>query len=61
LSLSDAPPEPLADAGLEALRRNVPSARSLPLLRLLARGAAGAAVLEYLGRPNLAVKVAPCA
>lgn len=54
-------PEALADAGLEALRRTVPTARSLPLLRLLARGEGGVAVLEYLDGPNLAVKVAPCA
>lgn len=60
LSLAEGPPEPLAEPGLEALRRGVPAARSLPLLRLLAQGESGATVLEYLDRPNLAVKVAPC-
>jgi hypothetical protein len=61
LTLTDAAPDALADAGLEALRRTVPSARCLPLLGLLARGARGAAVLEYLGGPQLALQVAPCA
>jgi hypothetical protein len=61
LSLADGAPDALADAGLEDLRRGNPTARSLPLLRLLARGEAGAAVLEYLDRPNLAMQVAPCA
>ena len=61
LMLADGAPDTLADAGLEALRRAVPTARSLPLLRLLARGESGATVLEYLDGLNLAVKVAPCA
>lgn len=61
LTLGGGAPDALADPGLEALRRAVPSARSLPLLRLLARGESGATVLEYLHGLNLAVKVAPCA
>jgi len=61
LGLADAPPEALADAGLEALRRANPTARSLPLLGLLARGERGAAVIEYLGGPQLCLQVAPCA
>lgn len=54
-------PDALADADLEALRRTIPSARSLPLLSLLARSASGIAVLEYLEGYSLAVTVAPCA
>jgi len=54
-------PDALADPGLEALRRAIPSARSLPLLGLLARGASGACVLEYLDGFSLAAKVEPCA
>jgi hypothetical protein len=61
LTLTDAAPDALADAGLEALRRRMPTARCLPLLGLLARGARGAAVIEYLGGPQLALQVAPCA
>jgi Beta-ketoacyl synthase, N-terminal domain len=61
LALTDDAPDTLADAGLESLRRNVPAARSLPLLGLLARGAAGGAVIEYLDGPNLALQVTPCA
>jgi hypothetical protein len=61
LTLADGAPDRLADAGLEALRRNVPTARSLPLLGLLARGEPGAVLIEYLGGPHLALQVAPCA
>jgi hypothetical protein len=61
LTLTDAAPEALADAGLEALRRAIPAARCLPLLGLLAREALGATVIEYLGGPQLALQVAPCA
>jgi hypothetical protein len=61
LTLTDAAPDTLADAGLEALRRAIPTAHSLPLLDLLARGAKAAAVIEYLGGPHLALQVAPCA
>jgi hypothetical protein len=61
VTLTDAAPEALADAGLEALRRAIPAARCLPLLGLLARGARGATVIEYLGGPQLALQVAPCA
>jgi hypothetical protein len=61
LTLAGSAPDTLADAGLEALRRAVPTARSLPLLRLLARRERGAAVIEYLGGPHLALQVAPCA
>jgi len=61
LTLAGAAPEALAEAGLEALRRKIPTARCLPLLRLLARGERGTAVIEYLGGPQLALQVAPCA
>jgi len=52
--------EPLADARLEALRRSIPAARALPLLRHLALRRRARTVLEYLGAPNLAVEVDPC-
>ncbi|HSG75600.1 MAG TPA: beta-ketoacyl synthase chain length factor [Burkholderiales bacterium] len=61
LTLTDRAPDELADAGLEALRRAVPTARSLPLLGLLARRERGIARIEYLGGPHLALEVAPCA
>lgn len=61
LRATEQPPAPMNDAALEALRLAIPTARSLPLLALVARAAPGAAVLEYLEGCNLAVEVAPCA
>ena len=45
----------LDDSRLEHLRRLVPAARSLPLLRLLAREQAGRATLDYLEGVRLTV------
>jgi len=39
---------PMPDEALERVRRAIPSARSLPLLRLIAQGAQGRADLEYV-------------
>ena len=50
----------MADAALESLRRNNPSARSLPLLQQLARGTPDKVVIEYLETTNLALTVLPC-
>jgi hypothetical protein len=50
----------LADPGLEALRRAIPAARGLPLLRLLAARAAGNCVLDYLDVTRTALRVEPC-
>lgn len=62
LGLSRERPDAMADPALEALRAAVPTARSLPLLALLARSPArGAAVIEYLEACSLAVEVTPCA
>lgn len=55
----DVPADRLADPQLEALRTAVPAARSLPLLRLLARHESGTVVLDYLGK-RLAVEVCEC-
>jgi len=52
---------PMADAGLEALRRGVPAARSLPLLSMLARALAGTVILDYVEGAHLRVTLAPCA
>jgi hypothetical protein len=60
LSLSDATPDAMADPDLDALRRAIPAARSLPLLQSVARGKAGAVVLDYLETLRLAVKIEPC-
>ena len=60
VQLSAAPAERLSDPPLEALRAQVPAARSLPLLRRLARAERGAAVIDYLENQRLQVEVSPC-
>ena len=50
----------LSSPQLEALRAALPAARSLPLLRLLARREAGEVVLDYLDGQRLAVEVREC-
>ena len=51
---------PVADAGLEALRRGIPAAHSLPLLAALARNCAEAIILEYGARAHLSLAITPC-
>lgn len=50
----------VANPDLELLRRQIPSARGLPLLQWLARGADGRVILEYLEPISLAVDVQQC-
>ncbi|HEY1892052.1 MAG TPA: beta-ketoacyl synthase chain length factor [Steroidobacteraceae bacterium] len=56
VTAADRVPEPQ----LEALRQALPSARSLPLLRLLARRDPGDVVLDYIGGQRVAVEVREC-
>ncbi|MDP8983997.1 MAG: beta-ketoacyl synthase chain length factor [Pseudomonadota bacterium] len=60
VSLSDEPAEAMADPGLESLRLAIPAARGLPLLRQLAQGLAGPAILDYLDVSRVTVRVEPC-
>jgi hypothetical protein len=57
--LSTAPAALLPDARLEALRVQIPAARSLPLLRALARREPGTVVIDYLERQRLELVVGP--
>jgi hypothetical protein len=50
----------MANSQLEALRRAIPAARALPLLGLLATGAGGRAIIEYLDVSRIAVQVDAC-
>ena len=50
----------LPEPQLEALRTALPAARSLPLLRLLARREAGEVILDYIGEQRIAVEVREC-
>ena len=60
LSCAASAPDVLADAGLEALRRAIPAARALPLLRLLALRRSGSVVVDYLEGFGLTARVRPC-
>ena len=58
--LCAAPAETLADPQLETLRAQVPAARSLPLLRRVARAEPGVVVIDYLENQRLQLTVSPC-
>lgn len=60
VDLAGGPVDPMENPDLESLRRQVPSARGLPLLQALARGRTGPVILEYLEPLSLAVDVQPC-
>jgi hypothetical protein len=60
IDLVESPLHRVANPDLELLRRQIPSARGLPLLQWLARGADGRVILEYLEPLSLAVDVQPC-
>ena len=59
-ALGEAPADEMADRALEALRRSIPAARSLPLLAQLARRSPGRVALDYLGGQCLAVELSAC-
>jgi hypothetical protein len=61
VSLTDESADKLADPELEALRIAIPAARSLPLLRVLAKGVNGRVILDYLDISRAAVQVESCA
>jgi len=58
--LVSAPAELLPDRPLEALRAQVPAARSLPLLRRIARRERAAVVIDYLEKQRVSLEVSPC-
>jgi len=60
VELVEAAAESMKNPDLEALRRQIPSARGLPLLQALASGHAGRVILEYLEPLSLAVTIQPC-
>ena len=55
--LTTAPADRCADAGLEQLRAAIPTARSLPLLRALARAETGPVKLDYMDGLRLELAV----
>lgn len=59
VSLTDASADLLDDAALEKLRKAIPAARGLPLLRAIALRENKRVVLDYLDNTSLAVAVAP--
>jgi Beta-ketoacyl synthase, N-terminal domain len=60
VELTDAPADRLTDESLEALRVAIPAARSLPILRCLARREPARVVLEYQRPQQVAVEVSEC-
>jgi hypothetical protein len=60
LTLTDEIIDAMSDPALETLRSAIPAARSLPLLRLLAMGTPGRAVLDYLDVSRAGVQIEPC-
>jgi hypothetical protein len=60
VGLTDAGADRLDDAMLEDLRMAIPAARSLPLLRAIARRQDRPLVLDYLDSTRLAVAIALC-
>ena len=59
LSLSQESADTLCTPALETMRTQVPAARALPLLDLLARQLAHSVVIDYLPELNLAIAVQP--
>ena len=59
-TLTDEACDLMADPQLEALRLAIPAARALPLLRRLAAGASGRAILDYLDVSRVAVQIESC-
>lgn len=59
VSLTDAEADRLDDAALESLRRTIPAARGLPLLRGIALGGKQRVVLDYLDSARLEVVIVP--
>jgi hypothetical protein len=60
VAVSAAPAEPMEEPQLEALRRTIPAARSLPLLARLARRATAPVVIDYLEPSSLVLSLEPC-
>lgn len=60
ISLTDVSADRLDDTELESLRRAIPAARGLPLLRAIALRQSQPVVLDYLDTTRLAVEVTPC-
>jgi hypothetical protein len=59
-ALRQAEPERIGNPELERLRQQIPAARALPLLALVAHGVAASCRIEYLPPLALEVQVAPC-
>jgi hypothetical protein len=55
--VEDGAPTAMKDAALESMRRSIPAARSLPLLRALAGGVPSTVALEYLEGRSLVLEV----
>jgi hypothetical protein len=59
-ALTDCAPHALPEPRLEALRKSIPAARGLSLLRRLALRSGGVVVVEYRGATGVSLKIDPC-
>ncbi|MDR7306102.1 hypothetical protein J2X15_001380 [Rhodoferax saidenbachensis] len=57
LTLGDDAATPMPDSALEQMRLDIPAARSLPMLALLAQQRSGTVVVDYLESLSLAIEV----
>jgi hypothetical protein len=60
VTLTDSVACRIPDPRIEALRSSIPAARSLPVLRRLARREPGRAVIDYLDAQRVAIEVSAC-
>ncbi len=58
--LTAAPADCMDDRAFEQVRKGIPAARCLPLIRSVAMEGAGTVVLDYLEGQQLSVQVSPC-
>jgi len=60
IELAEEAASTMSDAALEGLRTQIPAARSLPLLQLLAANKAGSVMLDYLDHCSIRTELSPC-
>lgn len=60
VELTRAHADTLTNPSLEAMRRNIPAARCLPLLQAIAHAMPTQIILDYLDQTRIAIELTPC-